>query len=85
MTMTLVDGSDVWAEGTGAMSVRVPWSLLGCADTIRFAAHVVNGPVAGNEWKDFVPLSTTPWRSPGGGYFEIDLTADPAVSGWTER
>ncbi|MCB9597737.1 MAG: hypothetical protein H6719_33780 [Sandaracinaceae bacterium] len=77
--------ADVFAEGTTALSVRVPWSAIGCATTIRLAAHVVNGPVPGNEWKDFVPLATTPWLAAGGTYYEIDLTADPAVTGWLER
>lgn len=78
-------GVDVWAEGTSALSARVPWSVLGCAATLRMTTHVVNGPISLNEWKDFVPLSAEPWMAPGGGYFEIDLRADPAVSGWTER
>ena len=83
--MGLVDGTDVFSEGTDMVSVRVPWSTLGCANAIRLTAHVVNGPIAGNEWKDFIPSTTTPWMAPGGGYHEIDLTADPAVTGWTLR
>ena len=81
----------VFAEGTTTLSVRVPWSAIGCVDTIRLTAHVVNGPVAGNEWKDFVPLGAQPWGGmtvptmPAGTYYEIDLTADPAVTGWLER
>lgn len=67
------------------ISVRVPWSALGgCPNRLRLAAHVVRGDV-GNEWKDVVPSTHTPWAAPGGGYFEIDLTTDPAVSGWTLR
>ncbi len=85
LAMELRDGVDVFSEGTSVVSVRVPWSLLGCASAIRLTSHVVNGPVAGNEWKDFVPSTTEPWMSPGGGYYEIDLTADPAVTGWSLR
>ena len=90
LAVALRDGVDVWAEGTSALSARVPWSVLGCAASIRLTTHVVNGPIFLNEWKDFLPLTATPWSTmppatPGGGYYEIDLTADPAVSGWTER
>lgn len=86
----LMDGVDVWADGASALSVRVPWSALGvCPSTLRMTAHVVNGMIAANEWKDFVPMGAQPWGGTSGGdpgeYFEIDLTADPAVSGWTVR
>ena len=81
----LTDGAQVFAEGTGIVAFRVPWTALGCAAAIRLTAHVVNGPVPANEWKDFTPSSTTPWASPGGGYYEIDLTGPPAVTGWTLR
>ena len=78
-------GTSAWvAAGNDAMSVRVPWSALGCPTVLRLTAHVVNGPVVANEWKDFIPLSTTPWTEPGGGYYEIDLSADPDVATWTE-
>lgn len=86
----LIDGVDVWAGGTSALSVRVPWAALGvCPTTLRMTAHVVNGMIAANEWKDFIPLGAQPWGGMSGGdpgeHFEIDLTADPAVSGWTVR
>ncbi len=67
------------------LSVRVPWSALGgCPSAMRLALHVVHGQVA-NEWKDLVPSTHTPWQSPGGGYYEIDLTGELAVSAWTLR
>ena len=54
---------------------------------MAMTAHVVYAQPA-NEWKDFVPLSTTPWmaRSAGmtGGFYEIDLTGAPAATGWTD-
>ncbi len=66
-----------------ALSVVVPWSALGgCPTSLRLAVHVVHAASA-NEWKDLVPASHTPWVAPGGGYFEVDLTGTPAVSGWT--
>jgi hypothetical protein len=65
------------------LSVRVPWSALGgCPTQMRLALHVVHG-VAANEWKDLVPSTHTPWQVPGGGYYQIDLTASSAVAGWT--
>jgi hypothetical protein len=64
------------------LSTIVPWSALGgCPTTLRLAVHVVNGVVA-NEWKDLVPASHTPWQSPGGNYYQIDLTGSTAVSSW---
>ncbi len=64
------------------LSVQVPWSALGgCPTSMRLAVHVVNA-VAGNEWKDLVPTTHTPWQAPGGGYYEIDLTADPSTANW---
>lgn len=89
----LVAGTDYWSRPDGGgISVRVPWSALGCPARIRLSAHVVNGPVAGAEWKDVLPAGATPWgastspptSTPGGSYYEIDLSADPAISGWTE-
>jgi hypothetical protein len=64
--------------------VRVPWIALGCPSALRLSAHVVNGALA-NEWKDLVPSTATPWEVPGGAYYEIDLSMDPAISGWTLR
>ncbi|HEX5063129.1 MAG TPA: hypothetical protein VFV99_27325 [Kofleriaceae bacterium] len=67
------------------LSVRVPWSALGgCPTQMRLALHVVHG-VAGNEWKDLVPSTHTPWVMPGGGYYEIDLTGAAAVASFTLR
>lgn len=67
------------------ISVRVPWTALGgCPTRLRLVAHVVHGDV-GNEWKDVVPTTHTPWAAPGGGFYEIDLSADPAVAGWALR
>jgi hypothetical protein len=67
------------------LSVRVPWTALGgCPHAARLALHVVHGQVA-NEWKDLAPASHTPWQAPGGGYYEIDLTGDSAISAWTLR
>lgn len=69
------------------LSVRTPWSALaaaGCPTRLRLAAHVVHDVVA-NEWKDTIPSTHTPWLAPGGGYYEIDLTAAPTVAGWTLR
>ncbi|HVV82081.1 MAG TPA: hypothetical protein VHE35_03335 [Kofleriaceae bacterium] len=85
-TAALVPGTDVFASAdNGTLSVRTPWAALGgCPTTMRLAAHVVNGDV-GNDWKDTVPTTHTPWMQPGGGYYEIDLTADPAIAGWTQH
>ncbi len=68
-----------------ALSVVVPWAALGgCPTALRLAVHVVHAASA-NEWKDVVPASHTPWVAPGGGYYEVDLTGTPAISGWTLR
>jgi len=67
------------------ISVTVPWTAIGnCPRFLRLALHVVHG-VSANEWKDLVPSTHTPWQSPGGGYYEIDLTGAPAVTSWSLR
>lgn len=67
------------------LSVRVPWATLGgCPTSLRLALHVVHAQLA-NEWKVLVPSTHTPWQSPGGGHYEIDLTGALAVSAWTLR
>lgn len=85
-TFGLVPGTHVFASAdNGTLSVRTPWAALGgCPTAMRLAAHVVHGDVA-NDWKDTVPATHTPWMTPGGGHYRIDLTADPAISGWTSQ
>jgi len=85
-TFALVPGTHVFASAdNGTLSVRTPWTALGgCPTATRLAAHVVHGDVA-NDWKDVVPTTHTPWITPGGGYYQIDLTVDPAITGWTEH
>jgi hypothetical protein len=62
------------------ISVIVPWAALGgCPTAMRMTWHVVNA-VAGNEWKELVPSTATPWQAPGGGYYDVDLTQPPAVA-----
>ena len=83
-TRTLSLDTDTFAS-TSQLSVRVPWSALGgCPTQMRLALHVVHG-VVGNEWKDLVPATHTPWQSPGGNYYEIDLTSPAAVASWVLR
>ena len=83
-TRTLSLDADTFAA-TNQLSVRVPWSALGgCPTQMRLALHVVHG-VVGNEWKDLVPSTHTPWQTPGGGYYEIDLTAPAAVASFVLR
>jgi hypothetical protein len=83
-TRTFALDTETYASST-QLSVRVPWSALGgCPTQLRLALHVVHG-VAGNEWKDLVPATHTPWQMPGGGYYEIDLTGPSAVASWTLR
>lgn len=79
----LVPGTDVFVSADHrTLSVAVPWSALGgCPTALRLAVHVVHA-ASGNEWKDLVPASHTPWQAPGGGYYQIDLTGAPAVAGW---
>jgi hypothetical protein len=80
----LVDGTDVF-PASDEISVQVPWSSLGgCPTALRVAMHVVHA-VAGNEWKDLVPATSTPWMAPGGDYYEVNLTGAPAVTGWSLR
>ncbi len=85
-TRTLsLDTSTFASTDMRTLSVSVPWSALGgCPKAMRLAVHVVHG-VAANEWKELVPATHTPWQMPGGGYYEIDLTAAPAVANWTLR
>lgn len=83
-TRTLALEADTYAAPT-ELSVRVPWAALGgCPAQMRLALHVVHG-VAGNEWKDLVPTTHTPWQTPGGGYYEIDLTGPQDVASWALR
>ncbi|HEY5947443.1 MAG TPA: hypothetical protein VIV40_18195 [Kofleriaceae bacterium] len=83
-TRTTSLDTDTFAATT-QISVRVPWSALGgCPTQMRFALHVVHA-VVGNEWKDLVPTTHTPWQMPGGGYYEIDLTGPAEVASWTLR
>jgi hypothetical protein len=85
-TVTFEPGTDFWTASSGtAISVRVPWTALGCPTRIRLGAHVVNEVVA-EEWKDVLPTGAQPWNPTDGpgSYYEIDLGGDPAVSGWTE-
>lgn len=83
-TFALVPATHVFASADGGtLSVRTPWSALGgCPTAMRLAVHVVHGDV-GNDWKDTVPTTHTPWLTPGGGYYQVDLTADPAIAGWS--
>ena len=84
-SMSIDLGVDYWVpSSSSAVSVRVPWSALGCPTRVRLSAHIVNQAVA-NEWKDLVPAGAQPWNPSGGpgAYYEIDLGADPAISGWT--
>jgi len=85
-TTPLSTGTDVFASADGrTVSVRVPWSALGgCPTRMRLVAHLVHAEVA-NEWKATVPSTHTPWMASGGGFYDIDLTGDPAVSGWLVR
>jgi hypothetical protein len=81
-----LDATTFVSSDQRTVSVSVPWTALGgdCPTTLRLALHVVHAQVA-NEWKDLVPASHTPWQTPGGGYYEIDLTGSLAVSAWTLR
>jgi hypothetical protein len=82
----LVAGTDTFVSSDQrTLSVVVPWTALGgCPTSLRLAMHVVHGAAA-NEWKDLVPTTHTPWLTPGGGYYEIDLTGAPDVTSWTLR
>jgi hypothetical protein len=83
-TRTLALDTETFAA-TNQLSVRVPWTALGgCPTQMRLALHVVHG-VVGNEWKDLVPSTHTPWLTSSGGYYEIDLTAPAAVASWVLR
>lgn len=83
-TRTLaLDSETTVSADQRTLSVRVPWSALGgCPTTMRLALHVVHAQAA-NEWKDLIPSSHTPWQTPGGGFYEIDLTGTLAVSAWS--
>lgn len=72
-------------SSSSELSVSVPWSALGsCPTSLRMALHVVHAQAA-NEWKVLVPSTHTPWQMPGGGFYEIDTTADPNVTNWSLR
>lgn len=80
----LVPGTDVFIAADNAeLSVRVPWAALGgCPTQLRVAGHIVNGG-AGTEWKTLAPAAHTPWMTPGGAAYTLDLTGPAAVSGWS--
>jgi hypothetical protein len=80
-----LDSATLVSADQKTMSVTVPWTALGnCPTALRLAVHVVHGASA-NEWKDLVPSTHTPWQSPGGGFYEIDLSGAPAVTSWQLR
>ncbi|MFZ9889235.1 MAG: hypothetical protein ACO3JL_17210, partial [Myxococcota bacterium] len=75
------------ATDNHTLSLVVPWSALvtsGCPTTLRLAGHVVKAQV-GSEWTETLPPSHTPWEGQGGGFYEIDLLADPAATSWVVR
>jgi hypothetical protein len=75
--------TDVFAsEDDRTLSVQVAWQALGgCPTTLRLVMHVVNA-VAGSDWTDVAPTTHTPWQSPGGGYYQADLTGSAAIADW---
>jgi hypothetical protein len=81
-----LNATDVFASADNrTLSVRVPWSALGgCPTRMRLVAHVVHAE-SGNEWKAVAPSTHRPWTPSGGAFYDIDLTGDPAVSGWVVR
>jgi hypothetical protein len=81
---SLAPGTNVFSSADHrTLSIVVPWTALGgCPTSLRLAVHVVHA-VSANEWKVLVPSTHTPWQAPGGGYYEVDLTSAPAVTGWT--
>lgn len=83
-TRTLPLDSNTFSSSS-EVSVSVPWTAFGtCPTSLRMALHVVHGQSA-NEWKVLVPSTHTPWQMPGGGFYEIDTTADPNVTNWSLR
>lgn len=84
LATALTPGTDVFIAADNAeLSVRVPWAALGgCPTQLRVAGHIVNGG-AGTEWKTLVPAAHTPWMTPGGAAYTLDLTGPAAVSGWS--
>lgn len=83
-TRTVALDTDTFSSSS-ELSVQVPWSAIGgCPTSLRIALHVVHA-VSGNEWKDLVPSTHTPWQMPGGGFYEVDTTAAPDVTNWSLR
>lgn len=83
-TRTVALDTDTFSSSS-ELSVQVPWSALGgCPTSLRIALHVVHAQ-SGNEWKDLVPSTHTPWQMPGGGFYEVDTTAAPDVTNWSLR
>lgn len=70
----LAPGQQWWISADEhVLSMRVPLAALGAPERVRLVGHVVNA-AAGNEWKELLPASHTPWMAGGGGYLELDLT-----------
>lgn len=83
-TRTVALDTDTFSSSS-ELSVQVPWSAIGgCPTSLRIALHVVHAQ-SGNEWKDLVPSTHTPWQMPGGGFYEVDTTAPPDVTNWSLR
>ncbi len=55
-------------QHTGAVAVPRAW--LGDPGGVRLAAHVVQD-VAGNEYKDLLPATHTPWTADGGAWLDL--------------
>ncbi|MBX3130015.1 MAG: hypothetical protein KF718_25080, partial [Polyangiaceae bacterium] len=81
-SLALVENADTFLSADKhTVSVRVPRQQLGCPTELRVAVHVVNA-VSGNEWKDVVPGTHTPWAAAATGYYELSLKSNPPTANW---
>ncbi len=77
----MTPGEHLWgASDRHTMSVRVPLGLFGPARRWRLVGHAIHGE-PGEEWKELLPASHTPWDG-GGGAIEIDLDGAHGQENW---
>jgi hypothetical protein len=90
-----VGGAAVFvAADKHTLSFRIPRAALGpaaqapltgtSAAKLRVVGHLVHGG-AGDEWKDVLPPTATPWQAATTGYLEIDLAGAADAATWVQK
>jgi hypothetical protein len=73
-----------WSPAAGVIAARVPLAPLGDVRHLRLSAHVVHAQ-PGQEWKDTLPDTHTPWAASTSGYYELNLQGPTPSDQWSTR